>query len=413
MELTRQLLASQLNGGEATAKEQQRIFELEQEALAAADVLQQVQRLGAEKEKRLLAADSQLTETTARNSTLERRCLTLQAELHGLQAAAEEWREREDELMLQLLNAANAKVAAEKTAEQLQTALDASAVESARLGEKAETARAELHEARLEAEAAREKAASASLSLERAQLQADQDTLALQRQAASSAEEQLERIRALQAELSATRDEQGQERAAHANKLGLMREEVKTHGQMRGEINMQLDRYKEQHEALTKHNEILSGLRKPPRPPRTSYESLAEGAEPDGQAAGSPQAEQPPSPPPAAQPPSRPPGSAQGGEADGADGAERSRIGSAMGSARTLEHAAEAQPPAVVAELAKYERRVNEVLEMNRGLVEAYWRVRMLAEEAGRLGQPLSLPGHEELSLQASSHLPLISTYLR
>ena len=44
--------------------------------------------------------------------------------------------------------------------------------------------------------------------------------------------------------------------------------------------------------------------------------------------------------------------------------------------------------------------QVTETLESNRGLVEAYWRVRLLAEEAGRLGQPLSLPSHEELSLQ-------------
>ena len=59
--------------------------------------------------------------------------------------------------------------------------------------EMAEIARRDLQEARAEAEEAREQAAVASLGLERSQLQADQDTLALQRQAASSAEEQLER----------------------------------------------------------------------------------------------------------------------------------------------------------------------------------------------------------------------------
>lgn len=42
--LSRQLLGAQLSGTESTAKEQQRVFELEQEALAAADVLQQLQR---------------------------------------------------------------------------------------------------------------------------------------------------------------------------------------------------------------------------------------------------------------------------------------------------------------------------------------------------------------------------------
>ena len=43
MELTRQLLSAQLNGGESTAKEQQRVFELEVQALsralAARDIL--------------------------------------------------------------------------------------------------------------------------------------------------------------------------------------------------------------------------------------------------------------------------------------------------------------------------------------------------------------------------------------
>ena len=58
-------------------------------------------------------------------------------------------------------------------------------------------------------------------------------------------------------------------------------------------------------------------------------------------------------------------------------------------------------PPNWAVELSRTETLVNSTLEANRGLVEAYWRVRMLAEEAGRLGQPLSLPSHEELSLQA------------
>ena len=55
----------------------------------------------------------------------------------------------------------------------------------------------------------------------------------------------------------------------------------------------------------------------------------------------------------------------------------------------------------LVEELHEAELRVTATLEANRGLVEAYWRVRMLAEEASRLGQPLSLPSHEELHLSA------------
>ena len=52
----------------------------------------------------------------------------LQAELHGLQAAAEEWKEREDDLMLQLLNAANAKAAAEKRSEEVNRSLETAMV---------------------------------------------------------------------------------------------------------------------------------------------------------------------------------------------------------------------------------------------------------------------------------------------
>ena len=102
MELTRQLLSAQLNGGESTAKEQQRVFELEVEALAARDILQSVQRQAMEKEKALLAADAQLAQVTTKAEKLERRCMALEAELHGLQTASTDWREREDELMLQV-----------------------------------------------------------------------------------------------------------------------------------------------------------------------------------------------------------------------------------------------------------------------------------------------------------------------
>ena len=134
---------------------------------------------------------------------------------------------------VQLLNAANAKKTAEKDVERMQIELRDSQAEATRLSQKAEHAQQMLQEARREAEAAREKASSASLSLERAQLQNDQDTLALQRQAASSAEEQLERIRQLHQELKDVREEQTQERAAHKSALSLAREEVKAHSQMR------------------------------------------------------------------------------------------------------------------------------------------------------------------------------------
>jgi len=175
---------------------------------------------------------------------------------------------------------------------------------------------------------------------------------------------------------------------------------VKTHGQMRGEINMQLDRHKEQLEALTVHNEILAGLRREREAKAAAAAaSIAEGDEAgtgdvvgtvvEGVDGGVP-----------AEP--EPPASRNGTSQRETHSKGASRAASRAGDrAVTLNHAPEAQPPAVVAELTRYERRVNEMLEMNRGLVEAYWRIRLLAEEASRLGQPLSLPSHEELSLQA------------
>lgn len=72
-----------------------------------------------------------------------------------------------------------------------------------------------------------------------------------------------------------------------------------------------------------------------------------------------------------------------------------------MRSARSARLPPGGDPPKLVAELREYQVQVTSTLEANRGLVEAYWRVRMLAEEAGRLGQPLSLPSHEELNLRA------------
>ena len=72
------------------------------EALAARDILQSVQRQAMEKEKALLAADAQLAQVATKSEKLERRCMALEAELHGLQTASTDWREREDELMLQV-----------------------------------------------------------------------------------------------------------------------------------------------------------------------------------------------------------------------------------------------------------------------------------------------------------------------
>ena len=387
--LSRQLLDAQLSSTDATVKEQQKALHLEQQAVAAADVLQQQQKHADVLELKLRDAIGALAEAESQKHKLETQRVQQQAELRGLQAESAEWREREDELNMHLLNAANGRSAAEAEAAKLKQGLETRTREKDLLLEKAEAARAELLEARAEADSQREQAASARLALERSQLEADQDTLALQRQAASSAEEQLERIRSLQAELSATRDEQGQERAAHANALALARDEVTRHDQMRGEINMQLDAHKGQLAALHKHIEILTTLRQPAgRAPAAAAEGTVVNVDRAGGGGGS----------------------APAMDVEAADLAESiggSLDAPAIAPSRSLE-APPAKtmpmveaPPKLLAELVKCERQVTATLEANRGLVEAYWRVRMLAEEAGRLGQPLSLPSHEELNLSA------------
>jgi hypothetical protein len=419
--LSKQLVDARLSGTESVAEKQSRLFELEQEKLAASDVLQRLQKTSEENEAKLKSTLSQLEVAEAEKRRVETQKVAFQAELHLLQEESAKWREREDELNMQLLNATNGKVAAERSAAELQVAVDSGTVEASRLTEKSEAARKELLEARAEADAAREQAASARLALERSQLQADQDTLALQRQFASSAEEQLERIRSLQADLSATRDEQSQERAAHSNALKAARDEVTRHDQMRGEINMQLDAHKEQLASLHKHVEILSGLRRPASRARiaaslTDGKTAGEGEGGEGEEGGEEMGEgdeeaagDEGAPSPSA--PSLPKSPAT--EPTAADGVNESRAVSrpgTQGRPGSQGSTAVDSPKAIltggardklVAELNEYEQKVTATLEANRGLVEAYWRVRMLAEEAGRLGQPLSLPSHEELNLSA------------
>ena len=41
-------------------------------------------------------------QVATKSEKLERRCMALEAELHGLQTASTDWREREDELMLEV-----------------------------------------------------------------------------------------------------------------------------------------------------------------------------------------------------------------------------------------------------------------------------------------------------------------------
>ena len=455
LSLSKQLVEAQLSGSESTHERQQRIFELEQEKLAANDVLRQLQKSAEESEAELKRTSSKLEVAEGDKRRIETQRLALQAELHLLLDEASRLRELEAELNMELLNATNGKNAAEAKAAELTQQVEDSNTENARLQEKSELARKELQEARQEADAAREQAAQSRLALERSQLQSEEDTLALQRQAANSAEEQLERIRLLQAELSQVRDEQAQERAAHANALSLAKDEVKAHDDHRREINMQLDAHKEHFASFERQIEIIEGIRGIKRKPKASPrkkaaagkgsgedgegggedgegeenddDAAAEGSQAGQAAAGDEEDEE-------AAGGDEEESRAADGDADGSKSSARNNSGespdgrsatasrpisrlstarstlkSAQGSARGLASQQRArfagegsrEYQRLISELRSYQTQVTATLESNRGLVEAYWRVRMLAEEAGRLGQPLTLPSHEELQLRA------------
>ena len=149
--LSRQVLDSQLAGSDSTQKEMQKVLMLEQQAIASVDVLQHQQKNMETLEGRLNKTVSELSDAETAKQKLESQRVQLQAELHGLQAESAEWREREDELNMQLLNAVNGRAAAEAVAEELTASLEAKTLENERVLDKAEAARSELQEARAEA----------------------------------------------------------------------------------------------------------------------------------------------------------------------------------------------------------------------------------------------------------------------
>ena len=71
---------------DANVKEQQKTLHLEQQAIAAADVLQQQQKHAETLEQRLAETTASLSDTEQTKHKLETQRVQLQAELHGLQA---------------------------------------------------------------------------------------------------------------------------------------------------------------------------------------------------------------------------------------------------------------------------------------------------------------------------------------
>ena len=70
-------------------------------------MLQSVQKLAEKHQAASVSSSTQLMESEARAAKLEQKVFTLQADLHGLKAAAEEWKEREDDLLLQVSQSAS------------------------------------------------------------------------------------------------------------------------------------------------------------------------------------------------------------------------------------------------------------------------------------------------------------------
>lgn len=190
---------------QSNAEQQQRLFELEQQALASADVMQQLQiklehnsHAAAESERARDAAEADC-------ARLKDRELGLTAQLITLRSEVEELREREDELTLQLLNSSNALSAAEKA--NLSLSARADGAESEKEEALARAERAEEVAARRLEEALKsgEEARRARVEGEEARLQAEQEALAARKQAAQLAEQQQETIRQLQEEEEALR----------------------------------------------------------------------------------------------------------------------------------------------------------------------------------------------------------------
>ena len=128
--LSKQLVDAQLNGTESTAESQETIHKLEREKLAADDVLRQHTLVGANG-GRLKSTRASLEAAETEKRRLETQKTALQAELHLLQESTR-WREREDELNMQLLNAANGQTAAEAEAKELKAKLENGTAEAAR-----------------------------------------------------------------------------------------------------------------------------------------------------------------------------------------------------------------------------------------------------------------------------------------
>ena len=363
------------------------MFKLESEAIAATDVLKQLQEKAVETETELERLREALAKATTSAETSALEAAELRAQATSLRSEALEAREREDELSLELLNQSNARAAAEANAADLEARLAAQENETVAQRSRAEASIAEAESARAEALELAEEVSQLKLSIEKQALALQKDRLALQRSAVETAEAQLSRVQEAEARAEAVgraraeAERQRDDGALRAStELGEMRE-------VEAALRQQLSEHAAQVEALQRHIDLIGKAKEEGTVSDEDREAALEKV--------------------------RKLKSKEVKEALAERGFPVPEKGKRDQLLRTLEEAVLADleatakrraeeaeavaatsgggtKQALMDELMAYERRVNATLEVNRGLVEAYWRLRAIAGED-------NLPSHAEV----------------
>ena len=396
--MAKELIAAQIGANEKATAQQLRLNELEQQNLATSDVLAQLEVREAEGAAKLKAAVEAEEEGARRVRRAEQARLVLSAQNQSLAAEAEEAAEREDALNLQLLNATNAQAKAERELAEAQAVATSSESECARQKIRADDATADLEAARAEVGRIKSELQGVRLEAEKAQLQLEQDMLAVQRQAGSSAEQQLQRVSSLQADVIALREQIAVAEAAAATSRRRAEEEVSRLTGKEQALQTELTRQLHQVGELQRHVRLLAD-----GTDNATAAAAAAAAGPSGAGAAAKTPEKGKAK--KEKPVKGAKGKKAAAEAAKREAEEKAQREAEEAAAAEAKAAAEGAPAAAApseaaaakAELIAYEATVNAALEANRALVEAYWTLRELAEEAERLKQPLVLPPHAEL----------------
>jgi len=344
MAISRELITAQLSASQSNAEQQQRLFEFEQQAVASADVMQQLQHNYDESLEELVQLRRAHDDAQVSFKQLEAQHTRAAEQLRMLRSEAEEWRAKETALTQELSTTSEALAHAEKARETHAARADTLEAEASAQRERANRAEAAADVKSAAAERAKEEAHTAKLDLERAMLQVEQGTLSTQQQAANALEEHLATMRKLQEDNTSLLAELESLKARGAAADALLLEEVSGLRTREAALKLQLDDQLQQLQQLQEHNEVITSSF-----PRRELS-----------------------------------------EAELDDETDASTVPESNATNRAL-----------AAQLHTYEKIVNGALQANRALHEAYWRLRAIVYEGQRGGEPFSLPTHEELQLEA------------